>query len=61
MSVHVLLILLNDLGKRNQMRGFPSILSLFRNELNKFNNTRALIIDSFYHMTFKKVKSCILV
>ena len=61
MSVHVLLILLNDLGKRNQMRGFPSILSLFRNELNKFNNTGALIIDSFYHMTFKIFKSCILV
>ena len=24
------------------MRGLPSILSLFRNKLNKFNNTRAL-------------------
>ena len=39
MSVHVLLILLNELGKRDKMRGLPSILSLFRNELNTFNKT----------------------
>ena len=32
------------------MRGLPSILSLFRNELNKFNNTRARMLDSIYHM-----------
>ena len=32
MSAHVLLILLNELGKRDKMRGLPSILSLFRNE-----------------------------
>ena len=38
MSAHVLLILLNELGKRDKMRGLPSILSLFRNEFNKFNN-----------------------
>ena len=41
MSAHVLLYLLNELGKRDKMRGLPSILSLFRNEFNKFNNTRA--------------------
>ena len=33
MSAHVLLNLLNELGKRDKMRGLPSILSLFRNEL----------------------------
>ena len=33
------------------MRGLPSILSLFRNEFNKFNNTRAQMLDSIYHMT----------
>ena len=38
MSAHVLLNLLNELGKRDKMRGLPSILSLFRNEFNKFNN-----------------------
>ena len=41
MSAHVLLNLLNELGKRDKMRGLPSILSLFRNEFNKFTNTRA--------------------
>ena len=34
MSAHVLLNLLNELGKRDKMRGLPSILSLFRNEFN---------------------------
>ena len=33
MSTHVLLNLLNELGKRDKMRGLPSILSLFRNEI----------------------------
>ena len=32
MSAHVLLNLLNELRKRDKMRGFPSIISLFRNE-----------------------------
>ena len=41
MSAHVLLNLLNELGKNDKMRGLPSILSLFCNEFNKFNNTRA--------------------
>ena len=51
MSAHVSLNLLNKLGKREKMRGLPSILSLFRNEFNKFNNTRARMLDSIYHMT----------
>ena len=51
MSAHVLLNLLNELGKRDKRRGLPSILSLFCNEFNKFNNTRARMIDSMYHMT----------
>ena len=41
MNAHVLLNLLNELGKRDKMQGLPSILSLFPNELNKFNNARA--------------------
>ena len=40
MSAHVLLNLLNELGKGDEMRGLPSILSLFHKEFNKFNNTR---------------------
>ena len=51
MSAHILLNLLNELEKRDKMRGLPSILSLFRNEFNKFNNTRARMLDSIYHMT----------
>ena len=50
MSVHVLLNLLNELGKRDKMRGLPTILSLLRNEFNKFNNTGAQMLDSIYHM-----------
>ena len=50
MSAHVLLNLLNKLGKRDKMQGLTSILSLFRNEFNKFNNTRAQTLDSIYHM-----------
>ena len=46
MSTHVLLNLLNDLGKRDKMRDLPSILSLFQ-----FNNTRARMLDSIFHMT----------
>ena len=37
MSAHVLLNLLNELGKSDKMRGLLSILLLFRNE---FNNIR---------------------
>ena len=51
MRAHVLLNLLNELRKRDKVRGLPSILSLFRNEINKFNNTRARMLDSIYHMT----------
>ena len=41
------------------MRGLPSILSLFRNEFNKFNNTGARMLDSIYHMTSKILRNCI--
>ena len=51
MSAHVLLNLLNELGKRDKTRGLPIILSFLRNEFNKFNNTRARMLDSIYHMT----------
>ena len=52
-SAHVLLNLLNELGKRDKMRGLSSIFSLFRNEFNKFNNTRARMLDSIYQMTLR--------
>ena len=56
MSGHVLLNLLNELRKRDKMRGLPSILLLFRNEFNTFNNTRAQMLDSIYHMALKFLK-----
>ena len=53
MSAHVLLNLLNELRKRGKMRGLPSILILFRNKFNKYNNARTRILDSIYHMTLR--------
>ena len=53
MSVHVLLNLLNELGKIDKMRGLPRILSIFPNSFNKFNNTRARMLDSVYRMTLR--------
>ena len=57
MSAHVLLNLLNELGKRDKMRGLPSILSLFRNEFNnsiyKSTNVRFyLSYDKFFKISF---------
>ena len=51
MSAYVLLFLLNEFGKRDKMRDLSSILSLLRNELNKFNNTGTRMLGSIYHMT----------
>ena len=41
MSTHVLLNLLNKLEKSDKIRGLPSIILLFRNKFDKFNNTGA--------------------
>ena len=60
MSAHVLLKLLNEWRKNDKMRGLLSILSLFRNEFNKFNNTEARMLDSIYHyfeIIFFRVKT----
>ena len=53
MSANVLLILLNELRKTDKKRVLPSILCLYRDEFNKYNNTRARMLDSFYHMTLR--------
>ena len=54
-SAHVLLNLLNKLGKRdkNAMLAEQNILSLFRNKFNKFNNTGERMLDSIYNITLK--------
>ena len=56
MSVHVLLKLLHELGKRDKMRGLQSILWLFRKKFNKFNNTGPRMLDFIYQRTFKLCK-----
>ena len=48
MSADVLLNSCNELGKRDKIRGLPSILSLFRNEFNTFNNTEQNRTKKFY-------------
>ena len=48
MSAYVLSNLLNELEKRDKMRGLPRILSLFRNKFNKFKNTGASMNVRFY-------------
>ena len=57
MSAHVLLNLSNELGKSDKMRGLPNILLFFRNKFNKFNNTGARMLDSFYHVTLELFKN----
>ena len=50
----VLLNLLNELGKKIRCETVPSILSVFPNEFNKFNDTGARMQDFIlYHMTLK--------
>ena len=53
MCAHVLLDLLNELGKRDKMRGMSHSLSLFLNQFNKFSNTRARMLDCIYCITLQ--------
>ena len=41
MGAHVLLNLLNELGKKIRCEALLNILSVFPNKFNKFNNTGA--------------------
>ena len=53
MSARVLLNLLNEVWEREKMRGLPSILSIFRNGFDKYNNTGVRMLESIYHMTYE--------
>ena len=46
-SAHILLNLLNELGKRD---------IAFHNEFYKFNNTRARMLDSIHHNNYYDIK-----
>ena len=59
MNAHFLLNLLIELRKRDKLRGLLRILSIFCNEFNKFNNTRARMLDSVYHMTLRLLRNLI--
>ena len=61
MSDHVLLNLLKELRKRDKMRGLPSILSLIRNEWNKFNNTRARMICLFVFVALRPMSTAMVI
>ena len=50
MSAHVLLNLLNELGKRDKMIGLPSILSIFAMSINAII-ADVWMLDFVYHMT----------
>ena len=51
MSAHILLNVLNKLGKSYKTSGLQSRLSPFCNTFNVFNQTGAQMFDSIYHMT----------
>ena len=53
MSAHCLLNLLKNLRQRDKIQALLSILSLFCNKVNKFNNARARMLDFNYHMTLR--------
>ena len=53
MSAHVLSIFLNELEKKVRCKALSSILSVFPNEFNNFNNTGARVQDSVYQPTLK--------
>ena len=52
MSAHLLLNLLNELGKSDKMRGLSSIFSLFRNELNKFKKYKSTNVTCRFYFSY---------
>ena len=58
MTAHVFMTSLDKKGKRVRCEDMPSILSLFLNKFYKFNNTKAKMHDSLYHMTLKLYLIC---
>ena len=54
MSALVLLNLLNELGEKIRCEAMPSILSVFPNDFNKFNDTGARVQDSIWAPGWQK-------
>ena len=55
MSTNVLLNILNEFGKCDQMRGLSNILTLFGNEFNKSINTGVRMLDSIHRITLQQL------
>ena len=53
MGAYIVLNLLNEFGEEIRCEALPSVLSVFPNEFNEFNNTGARMQDSIYHMRLK--------
>ena len=60
MSAHVLFACIKRVGESDNKRGLPSMLSLFRNEFDKFNCIRARMLDYFYDMTLNLLRNGVL-
>ena len=58
MSAHVLLNLSNEFGKKIRCEALSSILSVFPNVFNKFNNTGARMQNSIYHLSYDTKIAC---
>ena len=52
MSAHVLLNLINELGKEIKCEDCRAFYLFFAMILNKFNNTRARILDDYFEISF---------
>ena len=52
--VFMLLNLLNELGKAVKCKACQAFIA-FSHEFDKFNNTRAQMLDSIYHRTLKRL------
>ena len=52
---------IKQVEEKIKMLGLPSILNLFRNKFNKFDNTGALMLDSIHHTNLKLIKNHIFV
>ena len=52
-SAHVLLNLLNELGKRDKMRDLPRISSFFATSFINSFIQKARMFDSIYHITLR--------
>ena len=50
MGAHVLLNLLNKMGKDIKCQAWRAFVSLFRSEFNNLNNTGAWMLEYIYHM-----------